>query len=263
MLHPLQSCQNLVMVQTWTSYCFTAWSLIACPGVASNSVLFGPPPCIEALFSKILLLPVWSGAFIFSFGFFYSHCFGRFIAFLRLHHSVCTQMWEERKRSYFIAWGSFISPFYFPPSVMQLFTVGGKHHFVLLKGSQGALLCAASARCASAWWLQWVSRFSIFLPFLCIPTLSLAQRPLSRLPPCLNKSPGSQRWESSCCCLALIWCNDTHNAAQFLPPYCKAEFVFQVKLADVGKGNTCHFFPGCLYCLHCGVNIGGENIFLH
>lgn len=58
--------------------------------------------------------------------------------------------------------------------------------------------------------------FLIFFPLLCIPTLvTLAP---SWLQPSLNKSPASQEWDSSCCCLALIWCNDTHNAAHFRLP---------------------------------------------
>lgn len=58
--------------------------------------------------------------------------------------------------------------------------------------------------------------FFIFFPLLCIPTL-VALAP-SWLQPSLNKSPASQEWDSSCCCLALIWCNDTHNAAHFRLP---------------------------------------------
>lgn len=60
---------------------------------------------------------------------------------------------------------------------------------------------------------QQVLHFFSFSPFLCIPTLvSLAP---SRLPPSLNKFPASKGWDASCCCLALICCNDAHSAAHF------------------------------------------------
>ena len=51
--------------------------------------------------------------------------------------------------------------------------------------------------------------------------------PPSLLLSSLNKSPASQGWDSSCCCLALIWCNDACNAPHVLPHDRKAEFIFQ------------------------------------
>lgn len=71
-------------------------------------------------------------------------------------------------------------------------------------------------------------------PFLCIPTLvSFAP---SRLPPYLNKSPASQGWDSSCCCLALIWCNDTHNASHFGLPAERRNLYFRQSWIMWGKG---------------------------
>lgn len=45
--------------------------------------------------------------------------------------------------------------------IPQFFTVDGKHHFVLLKEREEDLTWEPVAARASAWWLQWVSRFCI------------------------------------------------------------------------------------------------------
>lgn len=129
----------------------------------------------------------------------------------------------------------------FPLLVMQLFTVGGQHHFVLLWGRQRA----AAAQCE----YSESAGSPFFSPHLHLHTYAR----LPRLPPpSLNTYPASQGWESSYCCLALIWCSDTHNAARYLPPHSKAKFIFQENFAYLRKeGRLATSSKGCLFCLHC------------
>lgn len=171
--------------------------------------------------------------FIFSFGF-YSHSFGRFVAFFRLHHSVCTRVWEERNRSCSMKQGSvyftalFTTFSHISPrcrwweASLCPFRRGDRELLQLSSPRPDDNSESAGSLCSSS--------------FLCIPSLvSLAP---SRFLPPLNKSLASHGRDSSCCCLALIWCNDTHNAAAlFFPIFStKAESKFQAKLVHVGKG---------------------------
>lgn len=80
---------------------------------------------------------------------------------------------------------------------------------------------------------QVVLLFAPFPPLLCIP--ALVSLDPSSLPPPLNKSPASEGWESSCCCLALMWLTISHNAAFSCLPTVKEKYILQAKLVHVGR----------------------------
>lgn len=264
-LRRLQSRQNLVRVHTRTSYCSVVWSFISVSGRCQQQCaqFIGPSPRTETLFSLLLLL-IWLGLLFLALFFIYLFIYF-FIFLLTLLRAIycllsdCITLSALRcegggERSDFVPRDSFS----FPPSVMPAlhsWWAASLCPSVGEAGSSSGSVCLSLTSAVSQQVLH-------FLSPLHLHTYARLPRPLS---PPLNKSPASQGWESSCCCLALIWCSDNgnnHNAARFLPPCSKAEFIFQENLAHLGeRGNTCHFFPGCLFCLHCDVNIGGK-IFL-
>lgn len=175
MLHPLQSCLNLVMVPAWTSYCFTGWSLIVCPGVSSHSVrscFWWSNPFFPFFFREPLLNsscnPVavsLNGALYFSALVFTHTAMGDL-----LPSSDCIILsalgCKKRESRAITAVGQFYFTTLF--CLLQSYSSSelmGSIALSFLKGRQRALPWVAAAKLASAWCLQWVSRFSIFFPF--------------------------------------------------------------------------------------------------
>lgn len=162
-------------------------------------------------------------ALIFGFGF-YSHRFGQFIA-----SSDCIILsalrWENREREAI----SCSETVLFYHSVPHLQSYGSL--LCPSEGEAGALPLSSSgsAQPALAQWLQWVSRF-------CIPTLFF-----------LFAAFFSQRWDSSCCCLALIWCSNTHNA--FPSVFASVQQNLYFRQSWLMQGKSCHFLLGCLFLL--------------
>lgn len=107
-LQLLQSCPNLVTVQAWNIIEFHCVICNSEPRVSSytvNSHFRWSNPLFLLLLgasSQASCSPVADQGFIFSFGS-YSRGYGRFIASLRLHQSVCTWMREERTQKLFHA----------------------------------------------------------------------------------------------------------------------------------------------------------------
>lgn len=127
-----------------------------------------------------------------------------------------------------------MSLFCFPPSVTCVLPPR-RWEASLCPSKGGGGGGAAVAQLASASWLQWLSRLSFFLLLflLCIP--ALVSLDPSSLPPPSNKSPASEGWDSSCCCLALIWLTISHNAPFSCLPTVKEKYILQVKLVHAGR----------------------------
>ena len=106
----------------------------------------------------------------------------------------------------------------------------------------------SSGSSSSAWWLQWVSRFSIlFPPFLCIPTPCL---PCSLWPPHFFEQIPCLPKDETYHVVVWLWSGATIPIMLFIfahLPHSKAQFLFQAVLLHVGKGNSCHFFSGCFF----------------
>lgn len=229
MLQPLQSCQNLVMVQTWASYCFTAWSLMVSPVAWSTVIcpIFLRP--MEGLYPNQLYSScclcdqgfIFSFVFLCIFFFFNSqlcaiYCLPQIASFC-LYSSV-----RREKEKLFHTMRQFYFTTLFPlpqsysssqlmGSITLSFWRGGRELYPEQQLSSLPQPDDYSESAGSPPHPAYLHSSSLFLPS-------------SLLLPSLNKSLASEGWDSSCCCLALIWCNDTHNAACgffFSPPHSK------------------------------------------